>query len=423
MDIQTSPNQAEDPAIITVEEGTAVISGLVLTDPTVVAHLGSIHPEHRADELVRAIGIGLHGLATASMRATVEEMENRVRTIIATAATAAQSQLGDAVEMGRSELSNHLDPNVRSSLTARSIAELEKVHRETLAQLDPDRTDSHTAKLVGAITEMLGPGGQLADRLADVFDSAEAEHGMGRLLDTFEKRFREIRDLLVGEQQRLVEAERGTAKGFEFEDLVEEVLREEARGLSGCIVERTGLSAGTLGPDAKVGDFVLTLADGTRIAVEAKNVSRISLSGGTGILAELDRAMDNRNASWSLCVSHHDAFPGEVGSFGVYGNRLLVVDPGDGVLIRVALRWIAAAARGASVHDEAIDTTGALEKLERIRGLAQHFSRSKKVLTNAQTGLETVRDELDLLRGELLDLVDDATRALRPAVVTARRVA
>jgi hypothetical protein len=300
---------------------------------------------------------------------------------------------------------------------------LEKVHRETLARLDPDRIDSHTAKLVGAITEMLGPGGQLAQRLADVFDSAEAEHGMGRLVDMFEKRFREIRDLMIGEQQRRQEAERGTAKGLEFEDAVEEVLREEAHNLSGCIVERTGQLAGTLGPDAKVGDFVLTLADGTRVAVEAKNVSRISLGGSTGILAELDRAMDNRNASWSLGISRQDAFPREVGTFGVYGNRLLVVDPGDGTLLRVALRWIASAARGSGAADQMVDTAGALDGLDRIRGLAQHFSRSKKVLASAQSGLDTVREELDALRSELLDLVDDTTRALTLPPSETRRVA
>jgi hypothetical protein len=112
-----------------------------------------------------------------------------------------------------------------------------------------------------------------------------------------------------------------------------------------------------------------------------------------------------------------------VGSFGVYGNRLLVVDPGDGTLARVAVRWIAAAAHNTGATEHTIDTTGALDSLDRIRGLAQHFSRSKKVLASAQSGLDTVRDELDTLRSELLDLVDDTTRALQPPPSETRWVA
>ena len=155
--------------------------------------------------------------------------------------------------------------------------------------------------------------------------------------------------------------------------------------------------------------------------VEAKNTARIGLAGNTGILAELDEAIDNRQATWGICVSRQDAFPSEVGTFGVYGNRLLVVDTGDGTLTRVALRWIAAAARTGADLGEGVDTPTALERLDRIRGLAQHFSRSKKVLGSAQSSLDTVRDELDSIRTELLELVDDTVRALSVPVTAAPR--
>ncbi len=418
----TSPIHAEPPAIA-ISESEVHITNLLFEDDTVAAYLSTLPPEQQIDQLVRAIGIGVHGLAASTMRATVDEMQQQVRHIIANAADAARENLDEAMATGRSELAARLDPEVRSSVTARAVAELAGVHKSALDRLDPERTDSHTGRLVEAITELLGPGGQLAQRLEEAFDSAEAEHGLGRLLDTFERRFQEMRDLLVGEQHRQEEADRGTAKGFEFEDAVEDVLRTEARSLSGCVVERTSHSGGTLGVQSKVGDFVVTLPDGVRVAIEAKNTARVGLSGSTGILAELDQAMDNRSASWAICVSSGDAFPAEVGSFGVYGNRLLVVDAGDGTLTRVALRWVAAASRATAADVDKVDTAAALERLDRLRGLAQHFSRSKKVLAGAQSGLDTVREELDSLRTELLDLVDDATRSLQPRVVVPRQVA
>lgn len=420
---QLPTTAADGAATIIVDDDTVTISDLRITDSTVAHHLAAMPAAQRAAELARAISVGVHALAASTMRAAVDDMKDQVHRIIAAAAAAAETHLGDVVEAGRTEMAACLDPEVRSSLTARTVAELEELHRETLERLDPDRTDSHTGKLVGSITELLGPGGLLAQRLDEAFDSAEADHGLGRLLDTFERRFQEMRDLMIGAKQRQDEAERGTAKGFVFEDALEELLRAEAHAMSGAVVERTGYVGGTLGAQSKVGDFAVVLPDGTRVAVEAKNAARIGLTGTTGILAELDQAMVNRNATWAICVSQNDSYPAEVGSFGIYGNRLLVVDSGDGTLTMVALRWIAAAARSAAAVPGQIDSAGALEKLDRIRGLAQSFSRSKKVLTSAQSGLDTVREELDSLRSDLLDLVDDIARALHPPQSVDRQVA
>jgi hypothetical protein len=418
---ETSAVSAPD-AVVALEGDVTVVRRLLLTDPSVSRYLAMFSPDRHAEELAKAISIGVHGLTATTMRATVDDMTVEVGRILKSAAAAADAHLGDAVEAGRTELAAHLDPEIRSSLTARTVNELEALHSATLARLDPDRSDSHTSRLVASISELLGPHGMLAQRLEEAFDSAEADHGMGRLLDTIEKRFQEMRDLVVGDQQRAEEAMRGTAKGVAFEDEVESLLRTEARAMSGCIVERTGQLGGTLGTQSKVGDFALVLPDGTRVAIEVKNTSRIGLTGATGILHELDQAIDNRNASWALCISRIDAYPGEVGSFGIYGNRLLIVDSGEGTLTRVAMRWIAAAARTVGTGESQVDTGAALERLARLRDLAQHFSRSKKVLGNAQSGLDTVREELDLLRGQLLELVDDVVRAIHNPE-TAQRVA
>jgi hypothetical protein len=319
------------------------------------------------------------------------------------------------VGTGKANLEAQLDPEIRSSLTSRAFAELEQVHATALARLDPDRNDSHSARLVAAISEMLGPGGLLATRLEEALDSAEADSGLGRIIETVERRFQEMRDLVVGAQERDIEARRGTAKGRAFEDVVEQMLRNEARSLGGCIVERTSSTPGTLGVQSKVGDFVVRLENGRNVAVEAKHAGRVTLSGPGGILAELDQAMHNRNADWAICISHDEAFPAEVGSFNVYGNRILVVDPGDGTLTGVALRWAAAAAGAQDAQIDQIDAPRILERLERMRDLTKHFSRSKRALTTAQGGLDSIREDLDSMRIALMDLTDDIARELRPS--------
>ncbi|MDJ0923836.1 MAG: hypothetical protein QNJ77_04670 [Acidimicrobiia bacterium] len=402
------------PGRVSVNGSTVTISHLTFQDEAVAEYLAVLPEQEVSRHLVRAIGLGVHGLATTGMQVAVENMKDEVRRILDAAAAAARDHLGAAVDTGRSELAAQLDPDVRTSLTSRAVAELEELHAKTLTRLDPDRSDSHVAKLVAAIEELLGPEGLLAQRLTEAFDSSETDRGLGRVMETVERRFQEMRDLVVGAQSKAEEAARGTAKGVDFEDVVEGLLRTEARALGGCVVERTGLLGGRLGPQTKVGDFVVALQDGTRIVIEAKNVGRLSLTGSTGILGELDEAMLNRDASWGICISRNDAFPAEVGSFALYGKRILVVDPGDGTLLRVALRWAAAAASKEAEPDDKVDTAAAFERLARLRDLAQHFSRSKKALTTAQQGLDGVRDDLDSLRSQLVELVDDAVRALRP---------
>lgn len=421
MDATTTPPAPT--GTVLVNDDLVTVNDLVFADPLVANYLSTIPVGQRHAELVRAIGIGVHGLSTTTMRATIDEMQEQVQRIIAAAAATAESQLGSTLQDGQAHLAAKLDPEVRSSLTARAIAELSELHEATLQRFDPERTDSHTARLIAAISDLLGPQGQLAQRLSEAFDPTRSDTGVGQLTESFERRFQELRDLLIGEQHRSEEAKRGTAKGVEFEDELDTLLRSEARSLSGCVVERTGTAGGSLGAHAKTGDFLLTMPDGTRVVIEAKNTARIGLAGSTGILAELDTAMDNRNADWAVCVSRLDAFPGEVGAFAVYGNRVLVVDPGDGVLTSVALRWVAASVRVARADVELIDRGAALERLGRIRDLARHFSRSKKVLAGAQSSLETVRDELDGLRSQLLDLVDDAVRSLDTTGAETRQVA
>ncbi len=408
-----------EPTIV-ISGSTVTIARLEINDPAVAGYLLALPAAQRADHASRAVALGIHAMATTNMRATLDDVKEAVQRILESATTAAEQHLSDAVDSGKTQLAAHLDPDVRTSLTARTFAELEELHASVLARLDPDRTDSHTSRLVAAITELLGPGGQLSQRLEAALDSSDAGSGLGRVVETFERRFQELRDLVVGEQHRVEEAARGTAKGLAYEDTVEEVLRSQARAIGGCIVERTGLTKGTLGLNSKVGDFVLTLADGTRVAVEAKNVGRMPLNGKTGILNELDQAMDNRNASWAICVSRTDSFPGEVGAFAVYGNRVLVVDPGEGTLTGVALRWINSCAVAAAQESDRVDTATAQERLNRVRDLAQHFSRSKRALAAAQDGLESVRHDLDSLRSQLIELVDDIARALRPPAADKR---
>ena len=388
------------------------ITGLQIDDPVVVGHLSALEPEQRVAELIAALAIGIRGLGAMGTGATAQRVGDVVERVIDDAFCRTESRIAQMLDAGRHEMGRALDPEVRSSITARMMTELGTLHRDLLDGIDPDRRDSRTARFVAELDDLLGPKGHLEQRLSEALDPNADDSALASVVRSFEQRFQELRDLIVGSGARSEEAARGTAKGFAFEDVIEARLRSEARRLGGAVVERTSNDAGTNGPGSIVGDVVVTLPNGTRLVVEAKHTARITLTGKDGILEELDRAMANRTASWAMCVSHEDAFPQEVGVFGIYGNRILVVDDGSGELVQVALRWIMATEHHNGSDRQAVDTERLGALVERLRSLATRFSRTKRGLGAVQSSVEAVRCEIDELRTELLDGVDEMAEAL-----------
>jgi hypothetical protein len=394
------------PGRVIVADDHVVVERLQVDDPMVVDLMTAIEPHRRADELRSTISLGARGLAAMGSRATANHVGEVVERLLADTGRRTEEHVGEILAEGRRTLQESLDPELRTSVTSRTVDTLSQLHDRTLAMLDPDHRDSHTARFVAELNSALGPAGKLEALLAGALDPNAADSAMAKVVATLEERLRELRDLIVGEQQHREASARGTAKGLEFEDVVEEALRAEARSLGGAVVERTGTVSGALGTGAVVGDLVVSLHCGTTVAVEAKHSARISLRGADGILDELDRAMLNRGATWAICVSHDDAYPAEVGPFGVYGNRVLIVDDGDGQLIRLALRWVSAAA-SAGRGGAAADVDSIRHGIERLRGLATRFSRSKRSLAAVRSSIDELRNQLDELRTDLIDAVDD----------------
>ncbi len=170
---------------------------------------------------------------------------------------------------------------------------------------------------------------------------------------------------------------------------------------------------GDLGAETLVGDFVIVLASGRRLVIEAKNTARINLTGKDGILEELDRAMANRSADFAICVSARDAFPKEVGPLGVYGERILIVDEGDGTMLAVAVRLAEMILDKSSNRKTAdIDRGFVQDRMQRLRQLAQLFTNNRRSLTDIKTSIENVHGSLEQIRAELLFLVDEISHEI-----------
>ncbi len=393
--------------------GTAVTIESLEVDDGVLAELLGAQPENRQAETVRRVlEVGARGLLTMGLGIDIAEVDARVRRSVEEVTTEARSHVEQVLLAARESFGEHFDPDLRSSMVGRALDEFAQWRDSFLRSFNPDFTDSHTARFLLQVNELLGPEGMLEARLRGMLDPDADGSALARLSKSIDERFGELRDLLMHERGKQIESDRGTRKGFDFEDAIEDALRATVRS-SGCVVERTGRLKGDLGSDKLVGDFVVSLPSDRRIVIEAKNTGRINLTGKDGILEELDRAMANRSADFAICVSARDAFPREVGPLGVYGERILIVDEGDGTMLAVALRiaeMMLDKSKDRSTAD--LDRGFLSDRMQRLRQLAQLFTNNRRSLTDIKTSVENVHGSLEQIRSELLFLVDEISHEI-----------
>jgi hypothetical protein len=380
---------------IDLNNGTVCINQFETADPAVVGLLTGVEIEAERERLVSdALSTGARGLMSMGLGVRVEDLEARLRSGAEAAAAETLGQLEAAV--------------------MRAAKTLE-------AGIDLGRSESHSSLFLDELQALLGPDGRLLAGLRSALDPL-GDSPLAVAFSGVRAELAHLRDDIVRNQGRVEEAAKGTAKGVDFEDRLDGTLRHIARGI-GVVVEHTGRSTGNLSSLAVVGDYLLLLPDGRKIAVEVKNQQSISLTGKNGVLDELDRAMTNRSAQAGLCISALDAYPAEVGAFNVYGSRVLVVDDGEGTMITAALRWLMLAGEANGDDDDSIDVAAINDGLERLRGTCQRFATSRSALTEVNKSVSKVSESLGEMRDQVLSIVDELIRSIRRADAAERATA
>ena len=411
-----SPAGSPEKSAVMLDGDEIIIEHLIVTDPSVVGMVATAGYDDRADLLRRIMSVGVQGVASMGIGSDLTAIDARVHRVLESVTTEAEATVRTIIDESRSSLSKQFDPEQRSSILARALADFTAWRDEFLDGLDPGIEGSAATLLIQRLLDLVGPDGALERRLAAALDMDEGDSAFARLSRLIDERFDDLRHDLVGdraaEAARLTEAERGTAHGLEFEDVVEVNLRRWASTSKGTIVERTSTIVGALTASSKVGDFVVTLGDGRRIVVEAKRHASITLGGSGGILGELDAAMTNRRADAAVCIAGRDAFPAEVGRFNVYGDRVLAVDEGDGAMTSIAMQWAAASTANATGTGAELDTGAIADRIDRIRKAAETLSGARRSVTTITASLGKLHETLGGLRLDVLAQVEDLERLL-----------
>lgn len=394
------------------------IERLALHDGPLAGWLAAQPMDDHAILVERALRIGLTALQSVGVTLNVDAVRAEFDRF-ADQSRAANEQAAAALEQVLR--ANFGDDGGRLPRTLEAfLGDRGKLRSMVDELFDPQRRDSAIGR-IGSMLERYFDGD--GSRLAQLLDPTRLNSPLHQFRMEVDNGFKALHEKLVAieaaQAARASERSKSAAKGGDFEDRVEALLGDIARG-AGDLVERTSNDAGaTL--KSKKGDFVLSLNPGltrgadVRVVVEAKDRA-VSVPA---MKAELREARENRGAAVGVVVFTPAHAPAGVAPFDLRGDDVwCVLDPEDAdqstfeVAIRLA-RYLALASLAS--RDASVDAVTIGQALASIREQLDQIRNLKSQLTSIGNATKAVWTGLDTLRNGVAEQVARAEASIRTA--------
>jgi hypothetical protein len=409
--------EAVPPTRVRVEGDRIVVERLVIRDQTLAGFIGERPSADRADLVERATRIGLLALQDAGVTVNVDvvraEFEKLVRQAESVNEKAAQT-------LEQTLRTNFADGDGRLPRTLEKFLGDRGALRGMVEELfDETKRDSAIGR-IGRMLERYFDGD--ASKLAVLLDPTRLNSPMHEFRQEITAGFKGLEERLVAIEAaaaaRGAERARSAAKGGDFEDLLEGMLADLARG-AGDLLDRTATGAGTL-LKSKKGDFVLTVdarvARGSdlRVVIEAKD-RPMSMRA---IREELREARENRGAAVAVVVFTPAHAPSGVAPFTLVGDDVYcVIDPEapEPANLEAAIRLARLLALASLVeHEVEVDAVAIGAALNAIREQLDVVRGLKAQLTSISNATKAVWSGLDQMRSNILARVTEAEAEIHP---------
>lgn len=403
---------------VRLEGDRIVIDRLTLTDPTLAAFLGERAAGDRGPLVERALRIGLIALQDAGVTVNVDavrtEFERMVRQAEQVNERAAQT-------LEQTLRTNFADDDGRLPRTLERFLGDRGALRSMVDELfDETKRDSAIGR-IGGMLERYFDGD--ASKLAHLLDPTRLNSPMHQFRLEIAAGFKGLEERLVAIEAaaaaRGAERARSAAKGADFEDLLDSMLGDIARG-AGDLLDRTGLEAGAV-LKSKKGDFVLTVdaraarGHDLRVVIEAKD-RPMSMRA---IRDELREARENRGATVALAVFTPAHAPTGVAPFTLLGEDVYcVIDPEspEQANLEAAVRLARLLALASLAEREVeVDAVAIGSALTAIREQLEVVRQLKSQLTSISNATKAVWSGLDTMRSNILARVTEAESEIRAA--------
>jgi len=391
------------PGRVLVADGVVYVRDLEERDAEVVRVVSEADDPAAATS--QCLRIGARAMRAAHVTVDVDVIERSFRDL----ETRFESRVTDAVDEIARTTAGLLDEDdgALAGTLGNFRSEFDRLLGDTF---DADSKVSVLAKIEGLVL------GTMKGLITPEIDDSPIGRLKKELIDTVQHEVSEVSEELrrvtehLGVTDATAEAyEHTTAKGFDYEDLVDECVGTLAAGygdLAECTAKESGSSA------SQVGDEVVTLnrddSHGieARFTLEAKNRSL----NMRATMAELDAALANREALAAIAVFRsQDQAPTAVPFQYIDDKAIVVFDPDDhdDSALRLAYMWARWTVRrrlSAGEHDD-LD-------LERIAGLLEDAGRALERHTAIKRFHTQAKKNIDQATDQVRDLVDETRQAL-----------
>lgn len=411
------PSPASIPsARVRVEADRLIIDGLTLADPALARFVGERPVEERVALAERALRIGLLALHDAGVSVNVDVVRREFDALLVQTQRANERAAAALDEVLRQ---NFGDGDGRLPRTLERFLGDRGALRAYVGELfDETKRDSAIGRmrlLLGSYFE--GDGSRLAQLLDPTRLGSPLHQFRTEVSDGFARLSERLVALEAAATARGAERARSTAKGADFEALLESLLGDLARG-AGDFLDRTSNEPGAV-LRSKKGDFVLSvdprLARGAelKVVIEAKDRP----VSARAIREELREARENRGAAVALVVFTPLHAPPGVEPFTVIGADVYcVLDPEapEPAMLEAAVR-LARLLALASLQEVAneMDAAAISAALCGIRDQVEAIRAMKSQLTSIGNATKSVWTGLDRLREGILSRVNDVEAELR----------
>jgi hypothetical protein len=401
---------------IRVEGDRIVVERLVLHDAPLATFLAERPADDRPELVGRALRIGLLALQDAGVTVNVDVVRAEFEKLVRQAESVNEKA---ALALEQTLRSNFADGDGRLPRTLEKFLGDRGALRTMVDELfDESKRDSAIGR-IGSMLERYFDGD--ASKLATLLDPTRLNSPMHQFRQEMTAGFKSLEERLVAIEAaaaaRGAERARSAAKGGDFEDLLEAMLADLARG-AGDLLDRTGTEAGAL-LKSKKGDFVLSLdsrvARGcdVRVVIEAKD-RPMSMRA---MRDELREAKENRGACVAVAIFTPSHAPSGVAPFNLVGDDVYcVIDPDDpdAATLEAAIRLARLLALASLVeHEVEVDAAAIAAALTAIREQLEVVRQLKTQLSSIQNATKAVWTGLDTMRSNILTRVIEAEGELR----------
>ncbi len=401
---------------VRVEGDRIVVERLSLSDPTLAAFLGERPAGERGPLAERALRIGLIALQDAGVTVNVDAVRSEFERMVR---QAEQVNERAAAALEQTLRANFADGDGRLPRTLEKFLGDRGALRSMVDELfDETKRDSAIGR-IGGMLERYFDGD--ASKLAHLLDPTRLNSPMHQFRQEIAAGFKGLEERLIAIEAaaaaRGAERARSAAKGADFEELLESMLAEIARG-AGDLLDRTGFETGST-LKSKRGDFVLTVdarvARGCdlKVVIEAKD-RPMSMRA---MRDELREARENRGAAVAVAVFSVAHAPTGIAPFTVVGGDVYcVIDPEapEAATLEAAIRLARLLGLASLVEREVdVDAAAIRTALTAIREQLEVVRQLKSQLTSIANATKAVWAGLDTMRSNILARVTEAESEIR----------